>query len=63
MFVIMFLSIFLAIAVFAQCYPAQSLWDSDVKTQACPISLTTLAFVMCCESMPQNCPLRFMLIF
>ncbi|KAI1860565.1 hypothetical protein JX265_009964 [Neoarthrinium moseri] len=43
----MFLSVFLAVAVFAQCYPTQALWDANFKIQACPINLTHLAFVLC----------------
>ncbi|KAI0128641.1 hypothetical protein BJ170DRAFT_693472 [Xylariales sp. AK1849] len=44
---IMFLSVFLAVSCFAQCYPVQSLWDTDVKVQYCALNLTNIAFVMC----------------
>ena len=46
----MFLSILLAIACFAQCTPVQSLWDPNVPVVSCPINLTEVAFVMCCKS-------------
>lgn len=48
-FSMMFLSFLLAISCFAQCYPTQSLWDPSIPVQACPINLTTVAFVMCCK--------------
>ncbi|ETS75573.1 hypothetical protein PFICI_12517 [Pestalotiopsis fici W106-1] len=59
MFTIMFLSIFLAISVFAQCYPTQSLWDANVKSQGCSINLTILAFVMCSFSAAMDFFLAF----
>lgn len=37
----------MAITVYAQCYPVQSLWDTDVAVEACPISLTEIATVAC----------------
>ena len=43
----MFLSVFLAISVFAQCTPARSIWDSRVKSKGCSLNLTIIATVMC----------------
>ncbi|KAI9640389.1 hypothetical protein NHQ30_011134 [Ciborinia camelliae] len=40
------LSILLAIAVFAQCTPVQSIWDSRIKG-TCTMSLTVIAKFMC----------------
>ncbi|KAL4928050.1 uncharacterized protein BDV17DRAFT_298785 [Aspergillus undulatus] len=47
---IMFLSILLAIVVFAQCTPVESIWDSRVPSQGCPISMPKVATVMCAWS-------------
>ncbi|KAJ5106125.1 hypothetical protein N7456_002800 [Penicillium angulare] len=44
---IMFLSILLAISVFAQCTPAKSIWDGRVKATSCPINMPKVATVMC----------------
>lgn len=46
----MFLSVLLAITCFTQCTPVESLWNPAVPMVACPINLTNVAFVMCCES-------------
>ncbi|KAF7959487.1 hypothetical protein EAE96_001103 [Botrytis aclada] len=43
---ILVLSFLLAIAVFAQCTPVQSIWDPTVKG-TCTLSLTVIAKVMC----------------
>ncbi|KAL4874554.1 hypothetical protein BJY04DRAFT_225864 [Aspergillus karnatakaensis] len=47
---IMFLSILLAIVVFAQCTPVQSIWDPRVPKEACPVSMPKVATVMCAWS-------------
>ncbi|KAL4907811.1 hypothetical protein BDW74DRAFT_189220 [Aspergillus multicolor] len=47
---IMALSLLLAISVFAQCTPVQSIWDSRVPQQSCPLDLTQIATVMCAWS-------------
>lgn len=47
----MFLSVLLAITCFAQCTPVESLWNPNVAIVACPLNLTNVAFVMCCESL------------
>ena len=51
----MFLSIFLAIAVFAQCTPTESIWDPRVKAaegQVCHMNLALVAEIMCCKLLP-----------
>ncbi|BCS25357.1 uncharacterized protein APUU_50068S [Aspergillus puulaauensis] len=47
---IMVLSILLAITVFAQCTPVQSIWDTRIPKDSCPLSLTVIATVMCAWS-------------
>ncbi|KAJ5614974.1 hypothetical protein N7537_000088 [Penicillium hordei] len=47
---IMALSILLAITVFAQCTPVQSIWDSRVPSNGCSLNLTIMATVMCAWS-------------
>lgn len=47
---IMVLSILLAITVFAQCTPVQSIWDPRIPSESCPLSLTVMAKVMCGKS-------------
>lgn len=47
---IMALSILLAITVFAQCTPVQSIWDTRIPKDSCPLSLTVIATVMCGKS-------------
>ncbi|KAL4736681.1 hypothetical protein BDV11DRAFT_211037 [Aspergillus similis] len=47
---IMALSVLLAISVFAQCTPVQSIWDSRIPKDSCPLDLTTIATVMCAWS-------------
>lgn len=42
-----FLALMLGITVFAQCTPTQALWDHSIAIEACPISLTNLAYVTC----------------
>lgn len=44
---IMTLSILLAITVFAQCTPVQSIWDSRVPSNGCSLNLTIMATIMC----------------
>lgn len=43
----MALSILLAITVFAQCTPVQSIWDSRVPSNGCSLNLTIMATIMC----------------
>lgn len=46
----MFLSCFLSIVLFAQCTPAESIWNPELlPQQVCHISLTVVAFVTCCK--------------
>ncbi|KAI0847250.1 hypothetical protein F5Y00DRAFT_242092 [Daldinia vernicosa] len=40
-------SILLAITVFAQCVPFESLYDDRVPRQYCTLDLTTIAYIMC----------------
>jgi len=50
----MFFSIFLAIAVFAQCTPTESIWDPRVaaaKGKVCHLNLAIVAEIMCCKLM------------
>ncbi|CAI7599697.1 unnamed protein product [Penicillium glandicola] len=47
---IMSLSILLAVAVFAQCTPVQSIWDSQVPSNGCSLNLAVIATVMCAWS-------------
>ncbi|KAJ5382274.1 hypothetical protein N7517_000185 [Penicillium concentricum] len=47
---IMALSILLAITVFAQCTPVQSIWDSRVPSNGCSLNLTIMATIMCAWS-------------
>ena len=43
-------SIFLAIVVFAQCTPTESIWNPVLADQrVCNISLTVVAISYCCE--------------
>jgi hypothetical protein len=43
-------SIFLAIAVFAQCTPTESIWNPLLADQrVCNLSLTVVAISYCCE--------------
>lgn len=48
MVTIMVLSLLLAIAVFLQCTPVQSIWDPRIEG-TCTLSLTIIAKVMCCK--------------
>lgn len=43
----MILSILLAISVFAQCTPVQSIWDPRIPKEGCALDLTTVATIMC----------------
>ncbi|TVY26086.1 hypothetical protein LHYA1_G004285 [Lachnellula hyalina] len=59
---IMFLSIFLAIAVFAQCTPTESIWDPRVKAaegQVCHMNLALVAEIMCSWSAAMDFFLAF----
>ncbi|KAJ5493721.1 hypothetical protein N7463_009808 [Penicillium fimorum] len=47
---IMVLSILLAITVFAQCTPVQSIWDSRVPSNGCSLDLALVATIMCAWS-------------
>ncbi|KAL3474274.1 hypothetical protein BJX99DRAFT_271806 [Aspergillus californicus] len=47
---IMFLSILLAIVVFAQCTPVESIWDSRVTQESCPVNMPMVATVLCAWS-------------
>ncbi|ROV99459.1 hypothetical protein VMCG_06365 [Cytospora schulzeri] len=58
-FSMMFLSILLAVACFAQCTPVESLWNPKVPVLACPINLTNVAFVMCSWSAAMDFFLAF----
>ena len=44
---IMGLSVFMAISVFTQCTPTQSIWDVRVPMQKCPLNLATISYVFC----------------
>lgn len=46
----MVLSILLSITVFTQCTPVQSIWDTSVPKESCPLSLTVIATIMCGKS-------------
>lgn len=58
-FSMMFLSILLAVACFAQCTPVESLWNPAVPVVACPLNLTNIAFVMCSWSAAMDFFLAF----
>ncbi|KAL4920481.1 hypothetical protein BDW62DRAFT_198795 [Aspergillus aurantiobrunneus] len=47
---IMALSVILAVSVFTQCTPVESIWDARVAKEACPLDLTQIATVMCAWS-------------
>lgn len=42
-------SLLLAISCFAQCAPVEAIWDARITNKTCPINLTNMAFIMCCE--------------
>lgn len=43
------MSIFLAVTVFAQCTPAESIWNPELADQrVCHLSLTAVAITYCC---------------
>ncbi|OTB02628.1 hypothetical protein M426DRAFT_322547 [Hypoxylon sp. CI-4A] len=46
-FIIMFFSTLETVCVFTQCFPVESLWDTRVAKETCPMNLTTVAFIFC----------------
>lgn len=48
----MFLALFLGIAVFAQCTPVKAIWDPRVAAaegMVCYMNLALVATIMCCK--------------
>lgn len=43
----MVLSIILAVTVFAQCTPVESIWDPRIPSKGCSLNLAVMATIMC----------------